>query len=275
MRNPLLLTAASGVLVVSLAVQAQQAPPANLVPMTAASLAAQPERYLGQTVAVYAAVETRLSATAFSVDQDPKRATLADILVLAPTLQSPVTPGAYITIVGSALRFEDAVSAAKSRGLALDLPADAATRFRGRPVVLAVSVFDAANTDLARVPPVPLSKEEVAFDAVMKQVNPTLGDLRKALDAADPAAAKAHGEKLRALFEDTRRFFAARAAADAVGWAGEAATLVESVTTGAASNNWTAARDAAAKIQPLCASCHNAHRERQDDGSYRVKKMGQ
>lgn len=274
-RNLLLPTAAAGVFVVSMALQAQQAPPANLVPMTAASLAAQPGRYLGQTVAVYGAVETLVSSTSFSVDQDPKRATLTDILVLAPTLQSPVTPGAYVTVIGSALRYEDAVSAAKARGLTLDVPADAVTKYRDRPVVLALSVVDAANTDLAKVPPVPLSKEEVAFDAVMKQVNPTLGELRKALEATDSAAVKAQGTKLRSLFEETRKFFSARSAADAVGWAGEAATLVEAVTTGASSNNWPAAKDAASKIQPLCASCHNAHRERQEDGSYRVKKMGQ
>ena len=85
--------------------------------------------------------------------------------------------------------------------------------------------------------------------------------------------AKEQGAKLRGFFAETNTFFAKRSVADAQGWAKEAVSLVDAVTKSAASNDWTAAKDTAAKIQPLCASCHNAHRERLEDGSYRVKGL--
>lgn len=240
--------------------------------MTAASITAQTDRYLGQVVAVYATVETAISKTAFSIDQDPKRATMNDVLVIAPNLSSHAKQGEYVTVIGEVMRFEAATLAAKARGYTLDLPPDAINRYRGRPMVLATSVVDRTMEDLAKFVPPPLTPEETAFDAVMKQVNPTFGDLRKGLEASDAALVQEHGTKLRNLFAETRAFFARRSTADAQGWAGDAVALVEAVTRGAAANDWTAAKEAASKIQPLCAQCHNAHRERLEDGSYRVKK---
>jgi hypothetical protein len=94
------VAASAALLLVTVTLRAQQAPPANLVPVTAASLAAQPERYVGKIVAVHGSVETFISATAFSVDQDPTRATLTDVLVIAPNLMpGPSLPG-FSTIFG-------------------------------------------------------------------------------------------------------------------------------------------------------------------------------
>ena len=48
------------------------------------------------------------------------------------------------------------------------------------------------------VPP-PVTPEEAAFDAIMKQVNPTLGEMRKGVEASDAAIVKTQGTKLRDL----------------------------------------------------------------------------
>jgi cytochrome c556 len=272
-RTHALVSVSAALLLVTVAVRAQQAPPANLVPMTAASLAAQPDRYMGQVVAVYATVETTVSKTAFSVDQDAKRASLNDILVIAPNLNAHAKPGEYVVVIGEVMRFEAATLAAKARGYMLDLPQDAIARFQGKPMVLATSVVDSTMEELAKFVPPPMTPEEVAFDAVMKQVNPTLGEMRKGLEASDAAMVQTQGTKLRDLFAETRTFFAKRSVTDAQGWAGDAVTLVEAVTKGAASSDWAAAKEAASKIQPLCAQCHNTHRERLEDGSYRVKPV--
>jgi len=271
-RTRTLVSASVVMLVATIMVRAQQAPPATLVPMTAASLAAQPDRYLGQVVAVYATVESLVSKTTFSVDQNPKATGPVDILIIAPNLNIHPKPGAYITIVGEAMRFEAAAIAAKAKGYTLDLPADAMARYQGRPMVLATSVVDGTMTELAKFVPPPVTPEEAAFDAVMKQVNPTLGELRKGVEASDAAIVKAQGAKLRDLFAETRAFFAKRSVAQAQGWAGEAVAAVEAVTKSAAANNWTAAKEAASTIQPMCAQCHNVFRERLEDGSYRVKR---
>lgn len=273
MRTHALLAASAAVLLVTVTLRAQQAPPANLVPVTAASLAAQPDRYVGKVVAVYGSVETSVSATAFSVDQDPARATLTDVLVIAPNLKDQAPTGEYVTVIGEVMLFTRDAVTAKASGYTLDMPPGAVARFEGRPMVLASSVVNSAMTELAKFVPPPLTPEEEGFDAVMKQVNPTLGDLRKGLEASDAAIVAEQGSKLRGLFDETRTFFAKRSTTDAEEWAGTAVTLVETVTKGAASGDWTGAKEAASQIQPLCASCHNAHRERLEDGSYRVRRV--
>lgn len=273
MRTPVPVLASIVVLTAAVAIRAQQAPPATLVPVTAASLATQTDRYIGQVVAIYGAVEAELSKTTFLMDQDPTRAVINDVLVIAPNLNAHAKPGQYVTVIGEVMRFDPVVIATKAPRYKLDLPAGADTRYRGKVMVLATSVVDGSMTELAKFVPPPISSEETAFDAVMKQVNPTLGELRKGVDASDAAIVKTQGTKLRDLFAETRTFFAKRSVADAQGWAGDVVSLVEAVTKGAASNDWATAKDAASKIQPLCAQCHNAHRERLDDGSYRFRGL--
>jgi hypothetical protein len=260
-------------LITTVAVRAQQAPPANLIPVTAASLVAQPDRYLGLVVAVYGTMDAPLGGTSFSMDQDPKRSAMNDVLVIAPNLTAHAKMGEYVTVIGEVMKFDPAVLKTKAPRYTLSLPPGGEMRYAGKVMILASSVVDGSMTDLAKFVPPPLTPEETAFDAVMKQVNPTFGELRKALEASDAAAAKAQGAKLRGFFSETSAFFAKRSVTDAQGWAKEAVALVDAATKGAASNDWTAAKDAASKIQPLCASCHNAHRERLEDGSYRVKGL--
>lgn len=272
MRPLMLPVAAAAVLVATLGLRAQQAPPANLVPMSAASLVAQPDRYLGQVVAVYATLETVLSRSVFILDQDAKTSQAAHVLVIAPTLAEAPKASTYVTVVGEVITLEPATLAAKARNYQLDLPPDVAAKYQGKVVVLAQQVWDTAMTDLAKFVPPPLSPEEKAFDATMKQVNPTLGEVRKGLEASDAAVVKTNGERLRTLFVETQTFFAARKTADAEGWAKEAVSLVDAITAQAGSGNWTGARESATKIQGLCQSCHAAHRERGEDGQYRVKR---
>jgi cytochrome c556 len=274
-RTPVSVVASVVVLAATVAIRAQQAPPATLVPVTAASLVAQTDRYVGQVVAVYGTVDTTLTSTTFSMDQDPKKPSMNDVLVIAPNLNSHAKPGEYVTVVGEVMRFDPATLATKAPRYKLNLPPGGEMRYAGKVMVLATSVVDGTMTELAKFVPPPITPEEAAFDAVMKQVNPTLGEMRKGVEASDAAIVKAQGTKLRDLFAETRTFFAKRSVADAQGWAGDAVSLVEAVTKGAASNDWAAAKDAASKIQPLCAQCHNAHRERLEDGTYRVKGLWQ
>ena len=88
---------------------AAQAKP--VVPVATNSVNAHPDTYFGQTVTMTAAVDQILSKSAFSVDQQrvagapaPKGPT--DVLVLVPTLQSPVDPKAYVTVMGELVKFD-------------------------------------------------------------------------------------------------------------------------------------------------------------------------
>lgn len=273
-RHQGVLTVCVCAMVAAVAVRAQQAPApaATLVPVSASSLLLHPDLYLGQTVSIFGTVEQLLSATTFSMDQDAKKASLKDLFIVAPTLQAQPKAGDYITVVGTVLRFDQAELQRRAQTYTLDVPASVTERYRGAIMVLATSVVDPGMTDLAKVPPVPLTPQEAAFDAVMKQVNPANAELRKGVDAADLAIVRKQAPLLGKLFTDTKKFFEARGASDAVTWATEGVAIAAAVETAAAANQWSDARTSAAKLGQLCQSCHTAHRVRAEDGTYRVKK---
>ena len=123
-----LIIATLGIAAVSLVVvRAQQAPGPTarpMVPVAASSIAGYPDTYYGENVSVMAAVETLLSKTAFTIDQDKTKSTGKDVLVLAPTLNGILVPNTYVTVVGEVIRFDPAEVAKRLKSYTIDLPAD-------------------------------------------------------------------------------------------------------------------------------------------------------
>jgi len=241
-----------------------------LVPLTAASLESHPDLYIGQTVAVTATVEKNLNGTAFTVDQDKTKST-KDVLVIAPNMTGTLDLNSYVTVIGEAVMFDPATVATKLKGYTLSLAPDVIEKYRGKAAILATSVINAAMADVAKKVPPPMSPAEVEFSKVMKQVSPTFTALRQATEGSDAAAVKAKTADLKKFFADTQAFFKTRGTADATGWAGDAAKLVADIETAGATGTWDAAKASATTLNTLCGTCHTAHRERLDDGTFRVK----
>jgi len=247
---------------------APAAPP--LVPVTASSLAAHPLSYIGRTVTMMGAVSQQLSPTIFTIDQG-KAATLAlPILVVAPTLVAPPPAAAYVSVVGAAVLF-DPDDLSKLKGYSLDISAEVAAKYRGRPAVFATSVVAPDLTDLAKKKPVPMTPDEQALSDLMKKVSPAATALRTGAGASDAVATHARAAELKTLFADVQAVFKKRGIADAEGWAGEALKLSETADSAAAASKWPEATAAATSLNQICTTCHTAHRERLDDGTYRLK----
>ncbi len=262
-------------MVLAVATRAQQAPAvgANLVPVTAASLMLHPELYLNQSVSMYATVEQLLSGTAFSVDQDAKKASLTDLLIVAPTLTAQPKPGAYVTVVGVVIKFDPAEIQKRSKGYALDLAPNVLERYKDKVMVLASAVVDPGMVDLAKVLPKPAAPDELAVSANMKQVTAAVAELRKGAEGSDKAIVTTQAQLLGKIFLETRKVFETRGEMpDAVAWATEATTLMAAAEKGAAAGQFAEVTASATKLATLCASCHTAHRERLEDGTYRIKK---
>jgi len=271
----LVLMVSACTLVLAVAAHAQRgggaAPGPTLVPVAASSLLLRPDAFLNETVSVFGAVEQPLSATAFSMDQDPRKPAMTDLLVIAPTLNEQPEPGTYMTVVGVVIRFDQAEILKRAKDYTFDLPPNVSERYRGKVMVLATAVVNPELVDLAKVLPKPMTPEEQAFSEVMKQVNPANTELRRGADASDKAIVIAQAGTLGKLFGEARKFFEARKTADAVGWASEGVSLMADIEKAAAANQWTDVQASAAKVTGLCQSCHAAHRERQPDGTFRVK----
>ena len=240
------------------------------LPVTASSLAAHPASYAGKTVTMTGAVAQQLSPTIFTVDQGQATALPLPILVVAPALTAPAASRSYVTVIGAAVQF-DPGNLGALKGYALDIPADVAEKFRGHPAVFATAVVTPDLMDLTKPKPVPLTPEEQALSALMKKVSPAATALRTSVSGSNAAAAHDRAVELKGLFADVQAFFKKRGTADAEGWAGEALKLADAVDTAAAASKWPEATTAATSLNQLCTTCHSAHRERLEDGTYRIK----
>jgi cytochrome c556 len=221
--------------------------PKPLVPAAASSIAANPDAYYGQHVSVTAAVDRILSPTSFMVDQNPRESGTGQVLVLVDILTAPLAVNSYVTIIGEVVRHED------------------------RPAIRATSVLNAGMVDLARRPPVPLTPEEVAFDAVMKRINPAFGAIRQAVNEAAGYEGVEHAVTLKQAFAETETFWKKRAKPDAMKWAAEARRHAEVLEQAITAGKWDDAKAALTGLQQTCSACHAAYRQRGDDGSYRIR----
>lgn len=255
---------------------AASAPPRPLVPVATNTVTAHPDAYYGQAVTINAAVEQILSKSAFSVDQrrvgaaaDVKR-TPTDVLVLVPTIQSPVELNAYVTVMGELVKFDPAEITRKAKDYKLDLPADVVAKYSGRPALLATSVINEKFVDLAKRLPPPLNAEEEAYQKVMRQVGPAFAALRPAVEASNAETAAKNAAVLQKAFTDTEAFWKPKKAEPTL-WAQNARKEVEAVQAAIAAGKWDDAKAHAATVGQACAQCHGAYRERFDDGSFRIK----
>ncbi len=276
MRHSHSVAVAITVFATSLAVKAQQAPPAQagakpLVPMTASSLLRNPQAHLGDNVSLMATVDALLSKTAFTVDQDATRTAPQVLLVLAPTLTAAPILNEYVTVQGEVLKFDVAEIAKRNKAYTIDLPADLVAKYQGQPMILATAVVNPKLVDLAKRVLPPMTPSEIAFQKAMRTINPTFTALRGGLDAPNAAQIKEQAATVKAAFAEVETYFKSRNIVDATAWAIDAIKFSAEMEKGAAAGTWDDVRAAAGSLQQLCASCHNAYRERQDDGTFRIK----
>lgn len=241
---------------------APAAAPRRPIPVAASTLAKTPGAFYGQIVSLTAPVARTLSPSAFVA---------GGVLVIAPTLTEPLTPTTYVTVVGEALRFDPAEIARRGKGYTVDLGADPAGTYDGRPAVLATAVVNAALVNLAARRPPPLTPEEAAFDGVMKRIGPAFGSLGKAVAVSDAAATAETGEALSVAFTEAEAFWKARGTADALEWTRTARSHVATLERAAGAGHWDQVKASAAELGRVCQTCHAAYRERLEDGSYRVR----
>lgn len=246
-------------------------PPRSLVPVAASSVAEHPDAFYGQLVTMTASVEQTLSKLAFSVDQDKRKSTGKDVLVLARFMAGTVDPNSTVTVVGDVVRVDPDELASKSK-YTLDLPPDVLEKWRGRPAVLASTIVNSFGIDVARRLPPPMTADEEVHSAIMKQVQAANGGLRKGVDGSDAGLTKENTATLAKAFADVEAFWKKAAKPDAVGWAQEARKAVAAIDKATAGGNWEEVKTSAGALTNACQSCHTAYRERFDDGSYRIKR---
>ena len=272
-----LVAAGALVIVAGIAVRAEQGQGGGgrggMVPMTASTIARNPAAHMGENVSMMAAVEAQLSKTVFTVDQD-KTKTGQEVLIIAPTLQTAPELNAYVTIQGEVFAFDPAEVAKKARNYTLDLSPDLIAKYQGKPAVLATVVVTQALVDLAKKPIVPMTPAELAFRQNMLTIDGGAKALVAGLDQPNPTQLKDTIAGMKKAYTDVEAFFKGRNTADAIKWAGDSLKIVTDMEAGLAAGKLEVVKAGTTSVRAICAQCHGAHRERQDDGTFRIKSGG-
>jgi cytochrome c556 len=247
------------------------APAKPLVPVAASSLAAAPERFIGEFVTMTGTVEQTLGKMAFSVDQDRTKSTGKEVLVIPVRMHEPLEANTYVTVIGDVIKFDPAEVKAKGRTLPADLSPDVIAKYQGKPAILANAVINSAMIDVAKFIPPPMTPEEAAFDKTMKGVGAANGALRKGMDASNVELVKTNTEVLKKSFMDVEAFWKSRGKADAIKFAQEARKAAELIELAAAASKWDDVKTHVNTLGQQCAGCHGIYRERGDDGSFFIK----
>jgi hypothetical protein len=246
------------------------------VPVATNAIVDAPDQYFGKLVTITAGVERMVSKTTFLMDQQkvagPKevKAVGKPILVIAPYLTSSLDQKKYFLVRGQVVKLEPAALARIAPEYVLDLPSEMGSKYMGQPVLIASSILNSTYVELARKPIPPPTQTDVALTASMKTIASAFNALRAAAEEANADVVKTNLAAIRPAFAQTETVLGdIRHAATAS--ARDAGAQVVSIEVALAAGNWDAVKSSATALNQTCQNCHTAYRERQDDGTFRLK----
>jgi hypothetical protein len=109
------------------------------------------------------------------------------------------------------------------------------------------------------------------LDKLMKEINSTVGLLRKSVDGQNADLAKEQADKMNHLFEDVDDFWNSRNVRDAADWADDAAEHAEHTKDAIDAKDFAKASEHLKLLQSMCGTCHGKYRDKGPDGNYRIK----
>jgi hypothetical protein len=247
------------------------------MPVATNTILQNPDTYYGKQVTVSAGVEQMLSKTSFLIDQwktvGPKevKSIGKPILVIAPYLTSSLGQKDYLLIRGEIARLDPTTIARVAADYKLDLSPEIGAKYLGQPVLLTTSVISSTYVELARKPIPPPSAAEISLDAAMKTINPAFAALRTGAEESKADVVTQNLAKLKPAFAQTETIWDDLGQDSAGQWAREALDQTASIERGVTAGDWGLVKTSAAKLNQLCQNCHGTFREREEDGTFRIK----
>jgi hypothetical protein len=228
-------------------------------------------------VTISAAVEEILSKTAFVVDQRKAVGTSAvkaagkPILVIAPYMSGTLDQKNYFLMRGEIVKLDSLAVARVVSDYQIDLAPEVTAKYQGQPVLLATSVLTSTYVDIAKKPIPAPTPADVSLTSAMKIISPAFTALRTAAQESKAALVSENAARLQTAFTETESIWTGVRQSAAAKLALEARGQSEAIATAAAAGNWDGVKTSAAALNQTCQTCHAAHRERQEDGTFRMK----
>ena len=116
-----------------------------------------------------------------------------------------------------------------------------------------------------------VAQDDSEYQGWMKAVGATSGSLRKNLQAKNGDAAAADAKKLQEIFGHVHNYWNDKHVDDAMEFAMAASSGFGDVADQSAAGNFDEAAATLKTTSANCGGCHNAHREKAADGSWKIK----
>jgi cytochrome c556 len=115
------------------------------------------------------------------------------------------------------------------------------------------------------------AQDDEALKGWMKATAGAVGSIKKNLEAKSNDAVVTDAKKLEGLFANGAEYWTKKNVNDAAGWSKEAQTAAGKVAIAAAAGDTDGATAALKGVTGSCKGCHEAHRDKLADGSYKIK----
>jgi cytochrome c556 len=105
----------------------------------------------------------------------------------------------------------------------------------------------------------------------MKGVGKVMKGLKAEVDAKNSDKTAADGAKLAEFFGKSATYWEKNKVEDATKWTKQAVEAAKDFSAAAKAGDWDKVKAAQGAMGKTCQSCHKAHREKLDDGGYKIK----
>ncbi|MBI3680097.1 MAG: cytochrome c [Acidobacteria bacterium] len=116
-----------------------------------------------------------------------------------------------------------------------------------------------------------LAMDEKEYSKKMKAAGDHMGALRKSFQASSLPDVARHAKAMAEALEGTDGFWIEMKRQDALNWSKEGLVAVKELVQAAEAGHADQAKGAMSKLGGSCKSCHDVHREKLADGTYRIK----
>ncbi len=113
--------------------------------------------------------------------------------------------------------------------------------------------------------------DETAFAKLMKEVGDMNKQFKTNLSAEDSAALSKSAARASDIYKDMAGFWQKHKAEKAAKWAEESSAAAKALAAAATAKDWAKAKEQLGEFSKNCKLCHEAHRTKTEDGSYKIK----
>ena len=113
--------------------------------------------------------------------------------------------------------------------------------------------------------------DEKSLQKLMKEVGDIAKRFKPNQDNKNAAGLAKDASRLSEINKQTAAFWKSRKFDDATKWATDSAEAANAAATAANAGDWDKVKGSVGAVMKNCKSCHDAHREKVEDGVYRIK----